>query len=170
MKDQIIFIAGIHGVGKTTLCHSISKELEINAYSSSDLIRKFKNIDDNEKIVESINSNQDILLESIKLNINEEKDYILDGHFILMDKDYSFKEVPLKTFIDIRLKYIVILYEDIDIIVKRLNDRDGSNYRKEFIEEFQRKEIDRGKEVAQSIGKPYIVINSSDYNEVLIKV
>jgi len=33
-----IFVAGIYGVGKSTLCANLSKELKIPTYSAGDLI------------------------------------------------------------------------------------------------------------------------------------
>ena len=35
-----IFLAGIHGVGKSTLANKLKKSLDINTFSVSDLIRK----------------------------------------------------------------------------------------------------------------------------------
>ena len=38
--EGVIFVAGIYGVGKSTLCEKLSKELKIPFYSSGDLISK----------------------------------------------------------------------------------------------------------------------------------
>lgn len=142
----------------------------INSYSSSDLIRKFKKLSNNKKIVDNINKNQDILLESIKLNIEEEREYILDGHFILIDKNHGLKEVPLSTFRNMDIKVIFILYEDVDIILERLSNRDEVSYTKDFIEIFQEKEINRGMEVAKILDKPYKILKSTNYEELLTAI
>lgn len=170
MKGQIIFVSGIHGVGKTTLCNTISEQIGINSYSSSNLIREFKELSSNKKTVDNVNKNQDILLESIRLNIEEEREYILDGHFILIDENYELKEVPLSTFRDMNIKAIIILYEDVDIILERLSSRDEVSYTKDFIEDFQRKEIERGIEVAKILDKPYKVLKSTNYKEILKEI
>ena len=52
--EGVIFVAGIYGVGKSTLCEKLSKELKIPFYSSGDLIRhclKNKNCTNYKKIV-----------------------------------------------------------------------------------------------------------------------
>ncbi|MEW8974415.1 MAG: ATP-binding protein [Tissierellaceae bacterium] len=170
MKGQIIFVSGIHGVGKTTLCNTISEQIGINSYSSSNLIREFKELSSNKKTVDNVNKNQDILLESIRLNIEEEREYILDGHFILIDENYELKELPLSTFRDMNIKAIIILYEDVDIILERLSSRDEVSYTKDFIEDFQRKEIERGIEVAKILDKPYKVLKSTNYKEILKEI
>ena len=38
MKDGIIFVAGIYGVGKSTLCERLSISIGIPCYSAGDLI------------------------------------------------------------------------------------------------------------------------------------
>lgn len=38
--SNIIFIAGIHGVGKSTLCKKLSSRYNIEHYSASELIKK----------------------------------------------------------------------------------------------------------------------------------
>ena len=64
---KIIFVGGIHGVGKTTLCRKISEKLLLKHFSASDLISNLKseNIAKDKK-VSDVNENQNILLESIK--------------------------------------------------------------------------------------------------------
>lgn len=63
MERKIIFVAGVYGVGKTTLCEALSKKDEIHTYSSSDLISKNNNekYGDN-KYVKDSNKNQEILI------------------------------------------------------------------------------------------------------------
>lgn len=38
MKKRILFVAGVYGVGKTTLCDILSEKYLISSYSSSELI------------------------------------------------------------------------------------------------------------------------------------
>lgn len=40
MKKRILFVAGVYGVGKTTLCDILSEKYLISSYSSSELISK----------------------------------------------------------------------------------------------------------------------------------
>ena len=42
MKRQIIFVSGVHGVGKTTLCKKIASRYKIEHFSASNLIAKEK--------------------------------------------------------------------------------------------------------------------------------
>ncbi len=51
----MIFISGVHGVGKGYFCNLVNKELGIESYTASDLISKGKDIDfDSNKLVSDI--------------------------------------------------------------------------------------------------------------------
>jgi len=46
MNNGVIFIAGVYGVGKSTICNNLNKSLGIPAYSSSKLVELMeKNMD-----------------------------------------------------------------------------------------------------------------------------
>ena len=72
MNNGIIFIAGIHGVGKTTLCNIVKEKLNINTFSSSALIQKVnKQKSFINKHADDVKENQDILLQAIHQYIDE---------------------------------------------------------------------------------------------------
>lgn len=63
----MIFISGVHGVGKTYFCDMVKKELGINAYPASQLIAKKKKAGfDSSKLVSDIDKNQQYLLMAVK--------------------------------------------------------------------------------------------------------
>lgn len=162
LVNNIIFIGGIHGVGKTTLCKKISAELPIEHFSSSELIsmldsQKIRN----DKIAEDIKGNQNLLLDAVEHFLHDSKVYLLDGHFCLIDGDYSIKKIPIKTFESLGIKGIIILSDDEEKILERLKGRDNRNYSLEFIRDFQENEITYGKYVADKIKVPLRTINIS---------
>ncbi|WP_295362579.1 hypothetical protein [uncultured Pseudoramibacter sp.] len=58
----MIFISGIHAVGKGYFCGLVKKELGIEAYSASDLIAKARNAGfSSDKLVADIEENQQYL-------------------------------------------------------------------------------------------------------------
>lgn len=161
-RNNIIFVGGIHGVGKTTLCENVSNELSIEHLSSSNLISKldFERIN-KDKRVWDIKDNQNILLEAIKLFLEEDKDYLLDGHFCLIDSDNYIREIPETVFEALGILAIIILTNNENIILERLKLRDDNDYSLEFIQVFQEKEIAYGKYVANKIKVPIKVIDIS---------
>lgn len=64
---RMIFISGVHGVGKSYFCDMVKKELGINAFTASQLIEKKKNrVFDSNKRIKDIDDNQRLLIESLE--------------------------------------------------------------------------------------------------------
>lgn len=169
MKDNIIFIAGVHGVGKTTICNKIKKEVNLNTYSSSDLIKRYNSsILSEEKQVNNVNDNQNILLKAISKFVDNNEVILLDGHFKLISKDNNIVDIPEQTFINMGLSKIIIIIDDPKVIVKRLMSRDSKEYSLRFIESFQEKEVSRGIDIARRLDvDAYIYKNGSDVNKLI---
>ena len=63
----VIFVAGVYGVGKSTLCEKLSKELSIPFYSSGDLISKVNGeLYGANKVVKDKSKNQNIISEPVE--------------------------------------------------------------------------------------------------------
>lgn len=169
VKNNIIFVGGIHGVGKTTLCKKLSRQLSIEHFSSSDLIsmldtqriRQDKRVDD-------IQDNQNILLEAVEYFLDKNKVYFLDGHFCLIDSDNSIREIPVKVFELLGIKGIIIISDNENEILERLRARDNRDYSLEFIRKFQEKEIYYASHVAKLIKVPLRIIDISNEESDII--
>lgn len=169
MNNNIIFVGGIHGVGKTTLCNLLSHSLDIKSYSSSKLISLIKN--DNisaDKKVSNIEENQNVLLSAINKLVQEEKPYLLDGHFCLINEKNKITEVPIGVFENLNIKEIFVLVDDIENILKRLEQRDSKEYQNKLINEFQEREVKWAKEVAKNIGVKCNIIDVKMENAELL--
>ncbi len=172
ITKKIIFVGGIHGVGKTTICRKISEVLSLKHYSASELISyiKSENISRDKK-VSNVKENQDILLESVDKYLDKEENYLLDGHFCLLNADGDITRVPYNTFNSLGIKAIIILVDEESQILKRLNNRDEKHYLLSIIKELQEREINYAHEVAKRIGVMCKIINaSSDFDEMLLFV
>lgn len=150
MKN-LIFIGGIHGVGKGTFCSEISNQTNSIHLSCSNLIKWTEISSVQNKKVLNINDTQERLLFGLEKATNKNNKYLLDGHFCLLNKENTPTNVSLETFEKIKPKGVIVVYEDIDVISNRLNKRDNLSYSLELIEEFQNKEISRAKEVAKRL-------------------
>lgn len=86
MKDGIIFVAGIYGVGKSTLCERLSISIGIPCYSAGDLISAINGeIYGRNKTVVNKEKNQDILVTAVNERLQKDKTFILAGHFCIFD-------------------------------------------------------------------------------------
>lgn len=152
MNNKIFFIAGIHGVGKSTFCNQLSNELNIKHYSASELIKLvLKRNADEKKKVGDIEGNQDILLYAIK-SLVKESSIILDGHFCLINKTGSIDHIPLKTFQSLKLQSVLLLHDEVESIVHRLESRDSLKYDKELFNELAEKEMNYAEHVCNTLG------------------
>ncbi len=147
----MVFVTGVHGVGKTTYCKELSEKLQIPNFSASDIIRSQKSsaLDENTKVVEDPEGNQDILLTGLENLDLKNKEIILDGHFVLIQKD-EIKRLPFSTFKSLNISKVILLHDQPEKILQRMNSRDNtSKFTVELIDEMQKLEIEYAEEVSK---------------------
>jgi adenylate kinase len=161
MSFNVIFVAGVHGVGKGFLSEKLSDLHNISTDSASRIIRVEEQLEiDNAKIVLDAEKNQDHLNIGLdKLSIETDL-LLLDGHFCLKASSGIFT-VPIETFEKMRLKAIFLLLDDVEKIYMRMIDRDGESLSKTIIENLQTEEEIQAKKVASTLNVPLIVGKSS---------
>lgn len=161
----MIFISGIHAVGKGYFCSLVKKELGIEAYSASDLIAKARNASfSSDKLVAEIEENQQYLLAAVQELRESGNDFILDGHFCLINKGTDQPErISLETFTTLKPEAIVLLTEKPEVIVERRKTRDGTDETPDHVEQFQNMEKQYAKEVAELLNaKLFISTGAAD--------
>ena len=156
MNFRPIFISGVHGVGKGTICEKITSHFTYPHYSASSLIKSVKKAEvDKNKIVIDADKNQDHLIVALeRLDVNS--DYILvDGHFCLQGNN-GVIEIPLATFEKMGMAAIILLTDDPTQIHTRLYSRDNTSLGVDVIRSLQDKEIERANYVAKKLGIPLL--------------
>ena len=159
----MIFVSGIHGVGKSHFCDLVRTRLHINAYQASKLISECKNETfSRDKKVSNIDSNQNDLIQAVeKLNMLRQP-YLLDGHFCLQDKDGKITRIAKQVYRDLNPKAIIVLAEKPEIIVDRRKRRDGLDIGLEETERFQKEEIKYSEEIALELNVPLYISTGVD--------
>ncbi len=159
----MIFVSGVHGVGKSYFCDLIKKELEIDTFTASQLIEKKKNkVFDSNKMIKDINDNQRLLVESLEELKKNGASFILDGHFCLLDAEGIIKRIPRETFEELKPDSIVLLTEKPEVISMRREKRDGLKIDISEIKKFQDAEIDYAKEIANHLGVELIISSGTE--------
>src|SRR5690606_11776081 len=133
----IIFVGGIHAVGKSTVCTSTSASLGLPHYSAGEIIKAEKAgaISSGSKAVTDIDGNQTLLIRGIqKLEAIHARSIIVDGHFTLLNSDGEVEPVSVDVFRLLCLEGIVVLHDDPKGIAQRLADRDSVAPNPDFIE------------------------------------
>lgn len=157
MDRKIIFVGGIHGVGKTTFCQAIASSLRLQHVSASELVYTGKQIySTSSKQVDNIDENQSILIAGIEETIDRDRWWLVDGHFCLLNRQDEISNIFFSTFKAIAPKAILILYDDTRKITKRLRGRDQKEYDYELVVSFQEQELEYGAHVAKLLNIPYI--------------
>lgn len=156
---NIFFVAGIHGVGKSTICNKVAQRLNIFTSSSSQIIKEYKGkkITNSGKRVKNIDENQEALL--LGLQKIEAKNILLDGHFVLMNAHGDIEKITESIFQKIRPTAIILLIDTPAEIAKRLESRDCIQYSEKILSQMQDLEERQAVQIAKLISASYLKID-----------
>lgn len=153
-----IFVAGIYGVGKSTLCHKLSKALCFPDYSASDLISAINGEKYGvNKCVHDKNANQDILAIQVKHLLEQIPTIFLTGHFCIFDAAGHVDELPDSIFSSLSINAILLLEASPKQIIENLSKRDRKRYSLSQIIQLQEAEIKKAKEIAKQLHCPICI-------------
>jgi adenylate kinase len=154
---SMIFVGGVHGVGKTTFCNMIYEKYHLLSYSASRLISDAKKQEFGpSKGISDVDTNQDLLVDALEDIGSGDRWFLLDGHFCLIDKVGRIVRVPENTFQQLAPKAIIVLTNTIESIQDRLLRRDNFDYAEDFLEKFQAEELLYAEEVSKTLRVPYL--------------
>lgn len=160
---KIIFVGGIHGVGKTYLCNEICKKMQIPHFSASQLIRQHNEEEMNTlKNVIDVKKNQDALITAITNYVNDISVSLLDGHFCILNGEGEIERIPKETFERMEISCFLVLVDEVEEIRVRLKYRDNIEYSKELLEKFQSEEITYAIELSETLKVPILIHKSRE--------
>ncbi|NER82369.1 MAG: AAA family ATPase [Leptolyngbya sp. SIO1D8] len=166
LNRKLIFVAGIHGVGKTTLCNELSSKFSMEHFSASDLIAKEKEEQHlRNKRVENIGGNQDHLIVAINKSFNKTNWYLLDGHFCLLNQENKITRIPYSTYEGISPTAVLVLVDESANIYDRLSSRDNTRYDLAMLKAFQEEEITYAEYIRDRLKIPYLQSNPVEDKE-----
>lgn len=165
--NNIIFIGGIHGIGKGTICKKITDQFSDLVHISASTLLKWEEISTPEnKLVQNFDSTQDRLIKGLKATIEKDKAYLLDGHFCLLNKEGIPEQIEEETFQLINPKAIVVVVEDVNLIYQGLANRDSMKYNTEILALMQKMEVEHAQNIASELEVPFIKISRNDYSKL----
>lgn len=154
---MVIFVAGIYGVGKSTLCSFLSKELNIPNFSAGDLISEVNGEKyGSNKVVKDKNGNQDILVSAINEKYKTTNTFLLAGHFCIFNAENEVDMLPDFVFGNMNIGAILLLEADVKTIIEHLSKRDGKHYSDLSIEKLQISEREQAEKISSQIGVPLL--------------
>lgn len=166
--NNVIFVGGIHGVGKSSLCLNICHELNIKYLSASELLKWSElNEDPKNKKVASIPDTQTRLILGLQKAVRENDYYLLDGHYCLLNKENVIVQVPLDTFKQINPKRMVLILGDITEVKKGLEARDNKLYNLGLLKSLQNEELAYAQHLSKTLSVELIKGTKNDYSAIL---
>ncbi len=157
---KLVFVGGIHGVGKTTFCQHVANKCGLTHLTASELIKERlpSAISKGRKSVKNLDENQKALVEAITACRANNDAIILDGHFTLLVGS-NIEPVPLTVFSKINPKLIVVLTAKPKTIYERLYARDGARIPLHSIQQHQEEELRHASVVANDLGIPILTVD-----------
>jgi len=157
---MVIFVAGVHGVGKTYLCESFTAKTGIKHSSASTLIKnELKTVNwESNKLVSGIDSNQAALTKAVDRLTENGSKLLLDGHFVLKGLDGNLVQVGENTFKELHLSAIILIEAPSNLIVERLLARD-KNSNVGDISTFIKAERDRASFISLLLNIPLLILD-----------
>lgn len=167
METNLIFVAGVHGVGKTTFCNRvIANQSNINYLSASRLISDYKkNAFTQSKQVAEISDNQDVLVTAYRSYGHTKPATLLDGHFCLFDELYRPVAIPNDTFSELNVKLIILLTANADTLVRRIEKRDDNKFTQENLLLLQNLESKTARVVSEQLSIPLLSFSEDHLSE-----
>lgn len=161
---KVIFVAGIHAVGKSTACKVVSGEFGIPHFTASQIIRDEKSsaVSANSKLVADVADNQRLLIQGVS-RLLKDGHLLLDGHFTVRRKlDERIEPIQVDVFRDLRLGGIVLFTDHPEEISKRMRERDGVLLPVELFRSHQDAEIAHAKHIAKMLNLPMVTLQAFD--------
>lgn len=168
---MLIFIAGVHGVGKTFLGEPVAKSLGLNFASASSLIRRHvggENWDKN-KVTSGVDRNQEILVKAVDSVRALSKILVLDGHFVLRDPNGGLVRLAVDVFERLRIDAIVLMEAPVDVVLERVRMR-GALLAEGDCKELADAESQHAECVAAHLGVPLVKLKQPSFDELRAKM
>jgi len=157
-----IFIAGIHGVGKTYLANRLPAGSGLLHTSASTLIKEQLalsewNVD---KRVIDVDANQIALAQAVARHNANNTALLLDGHFVLLGQDGQYIPLGIEVFRTLNLLAVVLIEASPDVVAARIIQRDEIYRDPRWLADFMRRERAQADLVCTELKLPLSVLSS----------
>lgn len=120
----LVLVVGFHGAGKSSLISWLKKKFPDSYCISASSLLSWESKD---KRVEDVAANQIKLIAAIKEIEKVHSFIILDGHLCILNRNHEYEFVGMEVIHAIHPSMIVLVSTDVDIVNRRLSNRDGQS-------------------------------------------
>jgi adenylate kinase len=169
----MLFVAGIHAVGKTFLLRPTCESLGIRHATASQLIKEQRGMASwgNSRQVDDIDENQQALISAVARLEKQKVEIVLDGHFVLRRSVNSHEKISPDIFSRLMITGVVLIEAPAAIVLERLLQRGDATWSVDEIALFAQKELEHAKYVSDHLRVPFVSLNmpSSSTFEATLK-
>jgi len=162
----VVFVGGVHGVGKSTCCAQVAQLARCLHVTASEIIRRERSqaIASAGKLVADVDGNQRLLIRGFHaLRVQAgTMPILLDGHFAMRDALGEIKSVSVDVFRSLGVDRVVCLVDELSAIASRIEQRDGTALADREIAELQDAELRHARLVAIALAVPFTLLQSGD--------
>ena len=171
MGQNLVFVSGVHGVGKSTICKAICNELNLYYLSASELIKWSEfNRDPANKLVEDISKTQERLVSALNFSRQQGGNCLLDGHVCLFNSKSEVTRISLQTFELINPSIMCVITGTPHEIEESQKQRGGQVYSRRLIEEMQNSEVAHARQISTDLNVPLIQVHRSLLTYLILEI
>lgn len=162
---MLIFLGGVHGVGKTSMCEGIPEKFGLKVISASAIIRaeRAHPSSDSRTAVLNVGGNQGLLIRGVQRLVTDAPgNYLLDGHFALRTLAGNIEEIGADVFHSIGVGGLICLVDEPAAIAQRLTTRDREMHDVDAISQLQSAEQSSAESVSRTLALPLKVVQAFD--------
>ncbi|AHB08274.1 hypothetical protein U875_05135 [Pandoraea pnomenusa 3kgm] len=163
-----IFVAGVHGAGKTFATKPACQKLGLVHATASQLIKDERGQAtwDGAKMVSDVDQNQVALISAARRIRESGATLVIDGHFVLRRAPGIHEKLPIDVFRALECSAVVLIRSPVRVLLERLHARQDASWAEEELAEFSKAEEVHSAEVAEVLGIPLKTLNSPTTQEV----
>lgn len=163
-----VFVAGVHGAGKTFATKPACLKLGLMHATASQLINEERGRStwDAAKVVSDVDENQAALILAARRIRKSGGTLVIDGHFVLRRAPGNHERLPVEVFRALECSSILLIRSPVPVLLKRLQARQDMSWSEAELTEFSKSEDAHGAEVAEALGIPLKILDSPSTREV----
>lgn len=155
-----IFVAGIHGVGKSFLCRHYAAQRKVVHATASALIKQelAEETWTHGKRVKDIAENQAALIRAVEKHWISKKRLLLDGHFVLRNNEGKLEPIDTFIFHALKIQGVALVQAPDHVVQSRLRERGEYSSLKD-INDFLVEERAHAEVVCTELAVPLVILD-----------
>jgi adenylate kinase len=167
-----VFIAGIHGAGKSYLASRAAHKIGMVHTSASKLIKEERTLMtwNDDKRVSDVNANQCALVAAVRRHNEEGIRLLLDGHFVLLNESGEMIRLNEDVFAELNLKLVILIEAEPHIVAQRIALRDQRQLTLDHLNSFLLAEREQAESVCEQLDIPLAILLSPSEEKFMAAV